>query len=131
MLRRRRREGAADASTGGRSVEGAPVPADSDWIYGHRAGPTRRTQAQGEAEAIVKDAELRAAEIIAAAKEERARLERELADERALLAEERTQLAHFLARALAEVERTSRNGSEGAADHTQLQELQKRLTETE
>jgi len=107
---------------------------DADWIYGDRG--ERRSQqfreveerARDEAEAIVRDAELRALEILAESERERSQVHAELARERADLAEKSKRLSEFLANTLEEVERASANGSSTTShDLEELEALQDEL----
>jgi len=107
---------------------------DADWIYGDR-GERRSRQfreveerARDEAEAIVRDAELRALEILAESERERSQVHAELARERADLAEKSKRLSEFLANTLEEVERASANGSSTTShDLEELEALQDEL----
>jgi hypothetical protein len=109
---------------------------DAEWIYGDRA--ERKPQARprevneettNEAEAIVRDAELKARNIIAGAEGARREIVAELAREQADLAEKTSRLAEFLAGTLEEVERASANGSGAVSAHDleQLEALQDEL----
>ena len=111
---------------------------DAEWIYGDRA--ERKPQARprevneettSEAEAIVRDAELKAREIIAAAEQARSRVEAELAREQAQMAEKSKKLSEFLSNALEEVERASANGRASAHDLDELEALREELRSTE
>jgi vacuolar-type H+-ATPase subunit H len=109
---------------------------DAEWIYGERARRTPRPspqeteeRARREAEAIVRDAELKARSIVAAAEGARREVVAELAREQADLAEKTSRLAEFLAGTLEEVERASANGSGTVSAHDleQLEALQDEL----
>lgn len=115
---------------------------DGDWIYGDRAvsaRPARRRSSQSEAvsspagneaEAIVRDAEREAAEIMARAHAERERLrdqKLQLERERALIDEKEQRLSDLLDRAIEELERVSANGSPNVGG---LQELRDKLRVT-
>jgi vacuolar-type H+-ATPase subunit H len=111
---------------------------DAEWIYGDRA--ERRPQARPagekeeakvEAQAIVKDAELEAREILAAAERARGRVEAELASERAHMAEKSRKLSELLAHALEEVERASANGGASAHEVDGLEALRDELRRAE
>jgi vacuolar-type H+-ATPase subunit H len=111
---------------------------DAEWIYGDRA--ERKPQARPrevneeatlEAEAIVRDAELKAREILAAAERARSRVEAELAREQAQMAEKSKKLSEFLSNALEEVERASANGRASAHDLDELEALREELRSTE
>lgn len=111
---------------------------DSEWIYGDRAErkPQARPQelteeARLEAEAIVKDAEHKAHEILAAAERARSQVEAELAREQAHMAEKSKKLSEFLANALEEVERASANGAASPHDLGELEALRDELRSTE
>jgi vacuolar-type H+-ATPase subunit H len=115
---------------------------DAEWIYGDRverrpharareSNDEAREEARREADAIVKDAELKAREIIAAAESARSRVEAELARERAQMAEKSKKLSEFLANALEEVERASANGRASAHDVEELEALREELRNTE
>ena len=109
---------------------------DAEWIYGDRAERKPRPrepneEAKLEADAIVKDAELRAREIIAAAERARSRVEAELAREQAHMAEKSKKLSEFLANALEEVERASANGRASAHEVEELEALREELRNTE
>jgi hypothetical protein len=111
---------------------------DAEWIYGDRAErkPQARPQrlneeARLEAEAIVRDAELKAREILAAAERARGRVEAELAREQAHMAEKSKKLSEFLSNALEEVERASANGRASAHDLDELEALREELRNTE
>jgi hypothetical protein len=80
--------------------------------------------ARTEAAAIVREAELKAREIVAAAERARSQVEAELARERADLAEKSRRLAEFLTSALEEVERTSADGSRTAGAYDLDEELE-------
>jgi hypothetical protein len=91
---------------------------DGEWIYGDR--PERKPrprredteeEARRKADEIVKDAELRALEILTSAEGARSHAEAELAREQARMAEKSKRLSQFLADALEEVERAAANGS--------------------
>jgi hypothetical protein len=106
----------------GRMAESSAPTLDAEWIYGERARRTPRPSPQEmeeratrEAEAIVRDAELKARNIIAGAEGARREIVAELAREQADLAEKTSRLAEFLAGTLEEVERASANGSSYAA----------------
>jgi len=110
---------------------------DADWIYGDR-GERRsrqdfreveeRARDEAEAEAIVRDAELKALEILAESERERSQVHAELARERADLAEKSKRLSEFLANTLEEVERASANGSSTTShDLEELEALQDEL----
>jgi len=120
------------------STSRAPGDLDAEWIYGDRAErkpqPKPRElneEARLEADAIVKDAELKAREIIAAAERARSRVEAELAREQAHMAEKSRKLSDFLANALEEVERASANGRASAHDVEELEALREELRNTE
>jgi hypothetical protein len=108
---------------------------DADWIYGDRSERKSRPdfrkveeRASVEAEAIVRDAELRALEILAESERERSQVQAELARERADLAEKSKRLSEFLANTLEEVERASANGSSTTSrDLEELEALQDEL----
>ena len=111
---------------------------DAEWIYGDRAG--RKPQARPrevneeatlEAEAIVRDAELKAREILAAAELARSRVEAELVREQAQMAEKSKKLSEFFSNALEEVERASANGRASARDLDELEALREELRSTE
>ena len=111
---------------------------DAEWIYGDRAEHRPRAgrqeleeEATREAEAIVKDAELKAHEILSAAERARTQVEAELAHEQADLAEKSKTLSEFLANALEEVERASANGTASAHDLGELEALRDELRSTE
>jgi hypothetical protein len=111
---------------------------DAEWIYGDRAGRGPRArpremkeEARREADAIVKDAELQAREIVAAAERARSRVEAELAREQAHMAEKSKRLSEFLANALEEVERASANGAASAHDLDELEALRDELRRAE
>jgi vacuolar-type H+-ATPase subunit H len=107
---------------------------DAEWIYGDRAERKPQPRARElklEADAIVKDAELKAREIIAAAERARSRVEAELAREQAHMAEKSRKLSDFLANALEEVERASANGRTSAHDVEELEALREELRNTE
>jgi hypothetical protein len=109
---------------------------DAEWIYGERVRRTPRPslqeteeRARREAEAIVRDAELKARSIVSAAEGARREVVAELAREQADLAEKTSRLAEFLASTLEEVERASANGSGTVSAHDleQLEALQDEL----
>ena len=111
---------------------------DAEWIYGDRA--ERKTQARPrglneeaglEAEAIARDAELKAREILATAERARNRVEAELAREETQMAEKSKKLSEFLSNALEEVERASANGRASAHDLDELEALREELRSTE
>jgi len=111
---------------------------DAEWIYGDRGerGPQARPQelneeARLEARAVVKDAELKAHEILAAAERARSQVEAELAREQAHMAEKSKKLSEFLTNALEEVERASANGAASAHDLGELEALRDELSSTE
>jgi vacuolar-type H+-ATPase subunit H len=111
---------------------------DAEWIYGDRVerrphAPAREPneEARLEADAIVKDAELKAREIIAAAERARSRVEAELAREQTHMAEKSRKLSDFLANTLEEVERASANGPTSAQDLQELEALREELRKTE
>ena len=111
---------------------------DAEWIYGDRGerGPQARPQelneeARLEARAVVKDAELKAHEILAAAEHARSQVEAELAREQAHMAEKSKKLSEFLTNALEEVERASANGAASAHDLGELEALRDELRSTE
>ena len=111
---------------------------DAEWIYGDRAerrpqaGPQElNEEARLEARAVVKDAELKAHEILAAAEHARSQVEAELAREQAHMAEKSKKLSEFLTNALEEVERTSANGAASAHDLGELEALRDELRSTE
>jgi vacuolar-type H+-ATPase subunit H len=115
-----------------------PLPADVDaeWIYGGRtlrAGPQDlERKARREAEAIVKDAELKALEILTSAERARSHVEAELTREQARMAEKSRRLSRLLADALDEVERASANGSTtGIPDLRELRALRDELRSSE
>ena len=117
------------------SEETIPAADDDEWIYGDR--PERKPlvkpeemaeEARHEARAIVRDAELKAFEILTSAERARSRSEADLAREQARLAERSERLSQFLANALAEVERASANGSTVSAhDLGELEALRDEL----
>jgi hypothetical protein len=118
------------------STSSAAGDLDAEWIYGDRAERKPRPrelneEANLEADAIVKDAELRAREIIAAAERARSRVEAELAREQAHMAEKSKKLSDFLANALEEVERASANGRASAHEVEELEALREELRNTE
>jgi len=111
---------------------------DAEWIYGDRA--ERKPQARPrevneeatlEAEAIARDAELKAREILATAERARNRVEAELAREETQMAEKSKKLSEFLSNALEEVERASANGRASAHDLDELEALREELRSTE
>jgi vacuolar-type H+-ATPase subunit H len=109
---------------------------DAEWIYGDRAErkpqrPQELTEATLEAQAILKDAELKAHEILAAAERARSHVETELARERAQMAEKSKKLSEFLTNALEEVERASANGAASPPDLGELEALRDELRSTE
>jgi hypothetical protein len=111
---------------------------DAEWIYGDRAErrPQARPQelneeARLEARAVVKDAELKAHEILAAAERVRSQVEAELAREQAHMAEKSKKLSEFLTNALEEVERASANGAASTHDLGELEALRDELRSTE
>ncbi len=79
----------------------------------------------------MKDAELKAHEILSAAERARTQVEAELAHEQADLAEKSKTLSEFLANALEEVERASANGTASAHDLGELEALRDELRSTE
>jgi hypothetical protein len=90
-----------------------------------------KEKAEREAEAIVRNAELKADEVLSGVERERGRLERErqeVAREQALVAVKRKSLADFLLTALEEIERASANGS---ANIRGLEELRDQLRSTD
>lgn len=120
----------------GRLAESSTRDVDAEWIYGERSRRKPRPSpqetgehAQRQAEAIVRDAEIKARHIVAEAKRARRQVEAELAREQANLAEKSKRLAEFLASTLEEVERASANGSGtvSARDLEQLEALQDEL----
>lgn len=126
----------------GPATSEATIPAaddlDAEWIYGDR--PQRKPlaepeeiaeEARREAQAIVKDAELKALEILTSAERARSRSEAELAREQARLAERSERLSEFLANALEEVEQASANGSTVSTDLGELEALRDELRGTE
>jgi regulator of protease activity HflC (stomatin/prohibitin superfamily) len=120
----RNRTGATDGGRGGRrAAEPSPAGlADDEWIYGARARPRPslleiEAAAERDADGIVKEAERKAREIVAAAEQERSRMEKQLARDQADLAEKTRRVADFLASMLAEVERTAANGSGTVSTH--------------
>jgi vacuolar-type H+-ATPase subunit H len=120
------------------STSSAAGDLDAEWIYGDRAerNPQPRPrevneEAKLEADAIVRDAELKAREIISAAERARSRVEAELAREQAHMAEKSRKLSEFLANALEEVERASANGRASAHDVEELEALREELRNTE
>ena len=119
-----------------RMAESSAPTLDAEWIYGERARRTPRQSPQEmeeratrEAEAIVRDAELKARNIIAGAEGARREIVAELAREQADLAEKTSRLAEFLVGTLEEVERASANGSGAVSAHDleQLEALQDEL----
>ena len=84
-----------------------------------------------EAEAIARDAELKAREILATAERARNRVEAELAREETQMAEKSKKLSEFLSNALEEVERASANGRASAHDLDELEALREELRSTE
>jgi hypothetical protein len=87
-----------------------------------------------EADAIVKEAELKAGEALIAVERARGRLEQELqevAREKTLVAERQEKLSEFLLKALEEVERASADGSASIHDLAELRELRERLHSSE
>lgn len=119
-----------------RMADSSAASFDAEWIYGERARRTPRPslqemeeRARREAEAIVRDAELKARNIIAGAEGARREIVAELAREQADLAEKTSRLAEFLAGTLEEVERDSANGSGAVSAHDleQLEALQDEL----
>jgi hypothetical protein len=113
-----------------RAADSRAVDVDAEWIYGARprakpmpSAQAREDQARREARAIVRDAELRARDIVASAEQARSQVEAQLARERADLSEKRKRLADFLADTLEEVERSSANGS-GTLSARDLEELE-------
>ena len=111
---------------------------DAEWIYGDRAERKPQARPRGlneearlEAEAIVRDAELKAREILASAERARSRVEAELAREQAHMAEKSKKLSEFLSNALEEVERASANGRASAHDLDELEALREELRSTE
>ena len=111
---------------------------DAEWIYGDRAERKPRArpresseEARLEAEAIVKEAELKAHEILAAAERARSHVEAELAREHAQIAERSKKLSEFLTNALEEVERASVNGAPSPPDLGELEALRDELRSTE
>ena len=125
----------------GPATSEATIPAadDDEWIYGDR--PERKSlvkpeemaeEARREARAIVRDAELKALEILTSAERARSRSEAELAREQARLADKRERLSQFLANALEEVDQASANGSTVSAhDLGDLEALRDELRRTE
>ena len=84
-----------------------------------------------EADAIVKEAELKAGEALIAVERARGRLEQELqevAREKTLVVERQQKLSEFLLKALEEVERASADGSASIHDLAELRELRERLS---
>ena len=95
----------------------APPPSSSPEVWDDNPGPVAVPleavnsgkvfhAAELEAAQILRQAEERAREILAAADAERLRLEREAARDRALAAEERTKLSAFLGNVLKEVQQS-------------------------
>lgn len=96
-----------------------------------RAALEMKEKAEREAEAIVRNAELKAGEALTEVERERGRLEgamQEVAREQALMAVKRKRLSEFLLTALEEIERASANGS---ANIRGLQELSDKLRSTD
>jgi hypothetical protein len=140
LLWRRRRGLSRTRLPHGSRADSAAHDLDADWIYGDRGnralGVHRREteeNARREAEAIIRDAELRAHEILAQSDHQRSQVEAELARERADLAEKSKRLSEFLANTLEEVERASANGSAttSASDLEGLEALHDELRGTE
>ena len=130
-LTRDRRPAKPQASAGASDL-------DAEWIYGDHAErrPQARPQelneeARLEARAVVKDAELKAHEILAAAEHARSQVEAELAREQAHMAEKSKKLSEFLTNALEGVERASANGAASAHDLGELEALRDELSSTE
>jgi vacuolar-type H+-ATPase subunit H len=122
----------------GEEESSLPVTADVDaeWIYGERRRWARpqepEDEARREADAIVKDAELKALEILTSAEQARSHVEAELAREQARLAEKSKRLSRFLVDALEEVERASANGTTASMpDLRELRALRDELRGTE
>jgi hypothetical protein len=124
----------------GRSAESSAPDVDAEWIYGERSRRNPRPSSQEAeeharrtAETIVRDGEIKARHIVAAAKQARRQVEAELAREQADLAEKRRRLIEFLASTLEEVERASANGSGivSPRDLEQLEALQEELRDRE
>jgi vacuolar-type H+-ATPase subunit H len=116
----------------------AAADLDAEWIYGDRAERKPRASPQEliedarvEAEAIVKEADLKAQEILAAAERVRSQVEAELAREQARMAEKSKKLSEFLTNALEEVERASVNGAASSQDLGELEALRDELRNTE
>jgi hypothetical protein len=115
------------------TVTPAADEVDAEWIYGDRPERRPRTRsneierATDQAAAIVKAAEREAHEILASAERARSRVEAELAQEQARMAERSKRLSDFLMSALEEVERTSANGSPSAQDLAELELLREEL----
>jgi cell division septum initiation protein DivIVA len=112
------------------------VPEEADELVA-RAERERRElleKAWQEADAIVKEAELKAGEALIAVERARGRLEQELqevAREKTLVAERQQKLSEFLLKALEEVERASADGSASIHDLAELRELRERLYSSE
>jgi vacuolar-type H+-ATPase subunit H len=111
---------------------------DAEWIYGSRSErkPRARPQqlveeARQQAEAILRDADVKAHEIISSAERARSHAEAELARDRARIAEKSKRLSEFLANALEEVERASANGSASPQDLAELEALREELRSAE
>jgi hypothetical protein len=140
LLWRRRRRLSRTRLPHGPRADSPAHDLDADWIYGDRGnrapGAHRREteeNARREAEAIIRDAELRAHDILAQSERQRSQVEAEMARERADLAEKSKRLSEFLANALEEVERASGNGSAmtSASDLEELEALHDELRGTE
>jgi hypothetical protein len=84
-----------------------------------------------EAEAIVRDAELKARENLAAAERARSRVEAELARDQAHMAEKSKKLSEFLSNVLEGVERAAANGGASAHDLDELEAQREELRNTE
>jgi vacuolar-type H+-ATPase subunit H len=79
----------------------------------------------------VKNAELRAQEIVATTERGRSQVEAELLRKQAQMAEKSKKLSEFLTNALEEVERASANGAASPPDLGELEALRDELRSTE
>jgi hypothetical protein len=124
--------------TGGSSPPTRPMEdgVDEEWIYGDRSRWARPQQledeARREAEAIVKDAELKALEILTSAERARSHVDAELAREQTRMAAKTRTLSRFLANAIEEVERAAANAATASIpDLRELRALRDELRTSE